>query len=276
MPVIKLQKESNLWDQICAEFAAKRSLTEEDDIRKQPLDSVNIDQVYYDPSIHSAVFCNYSHTAVPIDDPRQIQFDPQISHPALIGYALNPIENVEKPSDDKKSVDTKIAPTPKQMPTIDYLEKLVYPTLLPAIEQLLVEAEKNKCLERKRCAFNACDFLTRYLYHMNQNRLKIDDKKEQQKPSRILSETMTLEEIPFVRTHLEKYPRPPLPKSLIWTEEEAALKIQSYFRGYRVRKQSDIQELRIWQQEWRDMGKDIHEVVNDFWEHQQKRSLSSN
>jgi hypothetical protein len=46
----------------------------------------------------------------------------------------------------------------------EYLEEFVFPLLMPALEQFLIAAKKNKCFERKRTAFNACDFLTEYLY----------------------------------------------------------------------------------------------------------------
>lgn len=60
-------------------------------------------------------------------------------------------------------------------------------------------------------------------------------------------------------------PRPPLPLSLIWTAEEAALVIQSHWRGYLVRRQSHIQELRQWQKEWRHENENIRNKVEDFW-----------
>ena len=42
-------------------------------------------------------------------------------------------------------------------------------------------------------------------------------------------------------------PRPPLPKSATLTEEEAAIIIQSFFRGYLVRKEEKAQLFRRWQ-----------------------------
>lgn len=60
-------------------------------------------------------------------------------------------------------------------------------------------------------------------------------------------------------------PRPPLPLSLIWTEEEATLVIQSHLRGYLVRRQPEIQELRVWQKEWREENANIRSKVDDFW-----------
>ena len=60
-------------------------------------------------------------------------------------------------------------------------------------------------------------------------------------------------------------PRPPLPLSLIWTEEEAALVIQSHWRGFLVRRQPEIQELRVWQKDWRQENENIRNKVEEFW-----------
>jgi len=72
----------------------------------------------------------------------------------------------------------------------------------------------------------------------------------------------------------ETHPRKPLPWSLLWTEEEAALRIQSFFRGFQVRKQPHIQELRVYQRQMREEGEDIGSKVSDFWSRQEARSES--
>ncbi len=56
-----------------------------------------------------------------------------------------------------------------------------------------------------------------------------------------------------------------MPKSLIWTEEEAALKIQSFFRGYRIRADPEVQELRKWQRDLREENQNITQRVDKFW-----------
>ncbi|CAF0921419.1 unnamed protein product [Rotaria sordida] len=279
MPVITVGKETNLWQDICSEFAIKRAQAETGAIsssflnfEKKYHDNNDIkqtltDKQIYDPSKHSPIFCNYSYIYSPIDDITQIQIDTRISHPACINYALTPIKDFQKELSKTTiipSIQRPITPmkkNSKEFSTIEYLEKYIYPILLKGIEQLLIEAEKRKCLERKRSAFNALDYLTRYLYYKNSNRINLSDEQNQQ----LLDNNQLLEDIPFVRIHFEKYPRAPLPKSLLWSEEEAALIIQSFYRGYRIRKQTEVQELRQWQREWREANRNIHDVVEDFW-----------
>lgn len=277
MPVITVGKETNLWEDICAEFAIKRAQAEAGAIstsflnfeKKRPetteIKKPLTDKQTYDPSKHTPVFCNYSYSYVPIDDITQITIDTRTSHPACVNYALTPVDSLHRELSQSIPIlhrpKTPLLKTPKELSTIEYLEKFVYPILLKGIDQLLIEAEKRKCLERKRSAFNALDYLTRYLYFKNPNRIRSSG--EQDQP---LTDTdQALENIPFVRVHFAKYPRAPLPKSLLWTEEEAALIIQSFYRGYRVRKHAEIQELRQWQREWREANRNIHEVVEDFW-----------
>ncbi|CAF0963857.1 unnamed protein product [Adineta steineri] len=273
MPVIIVNKETNLWKEICSEYATKRAQSESNsymnsekkssnntDINKKHLN----DKQVYDPSKHTPVFCNYSFIHAPIDDITQIQIDTRITHPACINYALTPIQDFERELALKTANQrpkTPMKKSPKDIPTIEYLEKYVYPILLKGIEQLLVEADKRKCLERKRSAFNALDYLTSYLYYNNPIRI---DSNEQNNQNLALNNQF-FENIPFVHEHFKKHPRAPLPKSLLWSEDEAALIIQSFYRGYRIRKQPEVQELRQWQREWRESNRNIHDVVDNFW-----------
>ncbi|CAF1145620.1 unnamed protein product [Adineta ricciae] len=276
MPVIIASKETSLWEDICAEYAVKRAqvianappgsflYAEKKHSDANESKKSSCDKQIYDPAKHTPVFCNQSYIAAPIDDITQIQIDTRISHPACITYALSPVDEFQRElaaQTASQRPKTPMKKSPKELPTIEYLEKYVYPILLKGIEQLLIEAEKRKCLERKRSAFNALDYLTRYLYYNNPERSEVTDEQ-----SRELSfKDKSLEDIPFVRTHFERHPRAPLPKSLLWGEEEAALKIQSFYRGYRIRKQPEIQELRQWQRDWRESNRNIHDVVEDFW-----------
>ncbi|XP_045051293.2 IQ domain-containing protein K isoform X2 [Desmodus rotundus] len=171
---------------------------------------------------------------------------------------------------------------PKTCSPKEYLETFIFPVLLPGIASLLHQAKKEKCFERKRTKFIACDFLTEWLYN----------------------------------------PRPPIPLSLRLTEEEAALSIQSFWRAYlelesekqgcqqpsclcvknlwrnycrgsraerqrreglslrtvlehldsavSVRCDPEIQELRQWQKKLRE-DKHIRERVKIFWAKQERK-----
>lgn len=108
MPVITVGKETNLWDEICSEFAVKRAQaqagaistsflnTERKYFENTEIKKPSTDKQIYDPSKHTPVFCNYSYDYVPIDDITQIQIDTRISHPACINYALKSIKDYER------------------------------------------------------------------------------------------------------------------------------------------------------------------------------------
>ncbi|XP_014671038.1 PREDICTED: IQ domain-containing protein K-like isoform X1 [Priapulus caudatus] len=120
---------------------------------------------------------------------------------------------------------------------VDYLDIFIFPVLLPGLDALIRQAIEEKCFERKRTKFNGLDFLTEWLYRNN--------------PRRTNHEDISLESIPFVRSWLKDHPRPTIPLSLIWSEEKAATVIQSYWRGFLVRKEPEVQELRQYQREMR-------------------------
>nr|XP_040133327.1 IQ domain-containing protein K isoform X5 [Ictidomys tridecemlineatus] len=99
-----------------------------------------------------------------------------------------------------------------------YLETYIFPILLPGMTSLLHQAKKEKCLERKRTKFIACDFLTEWLYNQN--------------PKRTGAPFTEFFSIPFVDEWLKDHPRPPIPLSLLMTDVDAAIAIQSFWRAY--------------------------------------------
>ncbi|XP_070422712.1 IQ domain-containing protein K isoform X12 [Equus przewalskii] len=176
----------------------------------------------------------------------------------------------------------------------EFLETFIFPILLPGMTNLLHQAKKEKCFERKKTKFVACDFLTEWLYNHN--------------PKRTEEPFTEFFSIPFVEQWLQLHPRPPIPLSLLLTEEEAALTIQSFWRAYlfiiivinaaiqifvqpslhiclvvyvggiveveflgqKVRCDPEIQELRQWQKKLRE-NKHIHQRVRIFWAKQEQK-----
>ncbi|XP_027466089.1 IQ domain-containing protein K isoform X3 [Zalophus californianus] len=118
------------------------------------------------------------------------------------------------------------------------------------------KVKQEAMITRKRTKFIACDFLTEWLYNQN--------------PKRIREAFTEFFSIPFVDQWLKHHPRPPIPLSLLLTEEEAALCIQSFWRAYLVRCDPEIQELRQWQKKLRE-DKHIRERVKIFWAKQEQK-----
>ncbi|XP_029106470.1 IQ domain-containing protein K isoform X2 [Scleropages formosus] len=136
-------------------------------------------------------------------------------------------------------------------------------TVLPGGQQTLIARTRacvyTGCALKRRTRFNACDFLAEWLYNHNPCRVG------QGPPVRFL-------EIPFVRDWLSKHPRPPTPLSLLLSEDEAAVLIQSYWRGYKVRILPDVQELREWQRELRAESRDTAAPPPGFCTQQEGRA----
>ncbi|XP_004450457.1 IQ domain-containing protein K isoform X1 [Dasypus novemcinctus] len=210
----------NLWEQICEEYEAELPPFPEG-YKVKP-----------EPVVTETGFRGFST-------------DPLFSHPHFPVVPAIPCPEVKLETIDSKECSPK-----------EYLETFLFPVLLPGLCNLLHQAKKEKCFERKRTKFIACDFLTEWLYNQN--------------PKRTDEPFTEFFSIPFVAEWLKHHPRRQVPLSLLLTEEEAALYIQSFWRGYLVRCDPAIQDLRQWQKKLRE-NKHIRERVKIFWNRQEQK-----
>ncbi|KAG9263973.1 IQ domain-containing protein K isoform X3 [Astyanax mexicanus] len=168
--------------------------------------------------------------------------------PASVAVDLDRVRNINPPH---------YPPKIQQCPNSQYLAENVFPVLLPGLNAMLKEALKYLRMKKERTAFNGCDFLTEWLYNSNKQRTG-------QTP-------LDFYKIPFVYDWLNKHPRPVIALSLLLTDEQAALLIQTFWKGYKIRVRPDVQELRQWQKELREENRDIAKTVEKFWAHQESR-----
>ncbi|XP_010872290.2 IQ domain-containing protein K [Esox lucius] len=247
--------KKSLWHQICEEYESEQPsppcLAWTDSAGSA---STHVSE--YSASKHSPVFYGLMAAKVAVDDNPLKNFNPLLSHPALAGYSV-----WDRPSFSSRKQPPTTTPQWLQNSIIQFLEESVFPVLLPGLEAMLREAQRQHCFEGKRTAFNACDFLTEWLYNQN--------------PCRQGQSRVDFYEIPFVKDWLCTHPRPPLPLSLILSDEQAAVLIQSFWRGYKVRAHPEVQELRQWQRELRDENRDITKTVQEFWARQESRVSSA-
>ncbi|XP_076997836.1 IQ domain-containing protein K isoform X5 [Tamandua tetradactyla] len=223
----------SLWEQICEEYEAELPpFPEGYKVKQEPMATVS--------PLEETVFHGFNA-------------DHFFSLPHFAVIPTVPCPQVKLETSDSKTlvVGLSVLGSPKE-----YLETFIFPVLLPGLSSLLHQAKKEKCFERKRTKFIACDFLTEWLYNQN--------------PKRIDEPFTEFFSIPFVAEWLKHHPRPPIPLSLLLVEEEAALYIQSFWRGYLVRCHPEIQELRQWQKKLRE-DKSIRQRVEVFWTKQEQK-----
>ncbi|XP_076808138.1 IQ domain-containing protein K-like isoform X1 [Clavelina lepadiformis] len=246
------KKVKSLWEQICAEFAAEHADFEDRDF--DDASSIATDVTQFSARRHTPVVYGKMVHRSSIDASVTDEFDAAIGHPAAVGLTL--LARPKPPPTPPPSPP----PDPKTCTPQEYLEAYIFPTLMPAMIAMLKQARQEKCFDRKKFRFNGCDFLTEYLYKNNKGKTLTD------------RESVRLSEIPFVKDCLSVNPRKPLPLSLQWSEDEAALKIQSYYRGHLARIHPEVAELRKWQKEWREDNRSIRDQVEQFWEEHESKA----
>ncbi|XP_039216342.1 IQ domain-containing protein K isoform X1 [Crotalus tigris] len=220
----------SLWEEICAEFEAQ-----------QPVHPDHLEKKEVPPPALQVPADVGPLPDLKGDDSRSVITDEVLSQKTL--SLLSELVPPELP--DLKTCSPR-----------DFLECYIFPVLLPGMVELLHQAKKERCFERKQTRFIALDFLTEWLYNHNAKRKG--------------EPFVEFFEIPFVKDWLKDHPRPPIPLSLLLTEKEAGFIIQTFWKGYRVRCDSEVQELRQWQKHLRET-KNINKRVREFWANQEKK-----
>ncbi|XP_075225756.1 IQ domain-containing protein K-like [Lycorma delicatula] len=113
---------------------------------------------------------------------------------------------------------------------IAYLNRTVFPVLLPALARTLQMADLSNSIQFQKKTFNGLDMIVEYLWNNN--------------PMHPLRKKHSLFKIPFVKKYLKEHPRKPYSTSCYLNEDEAATIIQAYVKGYLARSRPDVMEMR--------------------------------
>ncbi|XP_046468135.1 IQ domain-containing protein K [Neodiprion pinetum] len=133
----------------------------------------------------------------------------------------------------------------------DFLDQKIFPLLLPAMRTMLMQAQEWDALCIQKCRFNGLDFLAEILWNSNPRH------------PRRLQNWLEVFSIPPFRLWLKSNPRPIFPKSWLWTQEDGALIIQKWVRGWLVRKQEDVQEMRLFWKVLPAMGNFVYKNLEN-------------
>ncbi|CAD7083555.1 unnamed protein product [Hermetia illucens] len=128
--------------------------------------------------------------------------------------------------------------------TSDYFENEIFSQLIPAMRSTLNMAMQKCALKHQKCIFNGIDCLAEVLFNRNP---KHTDRANNWTPAY------------FLFYDPETSIRPKYPLSWILTRKQAALIIQKWVRGYKVRKQKEVQEMKEF---WKVRLKNDSRVIN--------------
>ncbi|XP_074039746.1 IQ domain-containing protein K-like [Leptinotarsa decemlineata] len=166
-----------------------------------------------EPSIHS-------------DKPKNSSLDSLILSEIFEDYDSN-IKKIQEYM-RSKTIDSHLDPNP----AVGLLEDKIFPHLRNGMCKMLKIIREENSYIHPKSTFNGLDFLSEYLYNVNPAH-----------PERKQNWTYIFD-MDWVVSLLKQNPRPYFPLHLIWNETQASTKLQSFVRGYRGRRNADIQEIR--------------------------------